>query len=235
MPSRLLFGLAIDRHDFPISFGCLTSAVVFLFPYANSARLDLANYLACLKSAAAIGETATGVWQSTDQIWAEPGRSIVGDSVFLLATVIGRQQREIDSSTRSTMAFMVPSRGRLLQSHQFRFYSLSNASSIDPNDREWCKAIRFCDGWHSDGREHMRELYPSMIVGPSCDGGDIVAENLWMPRLHRGDLIAVPNMGAYCQVTATAFNGLPMAKVLWLSSRTESSSENLLHRWRCLV
>ena len=44
------------------------------------------------------------------------------------------------------------------------------------------------------------------IAGKYCESGDILIEDISLPRLMRGDLIAVPAAGAYCLAMASNYN-----------------------------
>jgi diaminopimelate decarboxylase len=45
------------------------------------------------------------------------------------------------------------------------------------------------------------------IGGPFCESGDVIIEDLPMPDIHQGDLIAVPVAGAYHLSMASNYNG----------------------------
>jgi len=53
------------------------------------------------------------------------------------------------------------------------------------------------------------------IFGRTCDSADCLAEDIELPELRVGDLLEVPNMGAYTTVSATTFNGFPKTKRLY--------------------
>ena len=44
------------------------------------------------------------------------------------------------------------------------------------------------------------------IAGKYCESGDILIEDIELPRLERGDLIAIPAAGAYCFAMASNYN-----------------------------
>lgn len=54
------------------------------------------------------------------------------------------------------------------------------------------------------------------IGGPFCESGDVLIENLPLPRLAEGDLIAVPASGAYQLSMSSNYNGARRPAVLWL-------------------
>lgn len=60
------------------------------------------------------------------------------------------------------------------------------------------------------------ELTPATFAGPSCDSIDILYRDRMSVPLSIGDLILVPNCGAYTSASATEFNGFSLAKmVVW--------------------
>jgi ornithine decarboxylase len=59
-----------------------------------------------------------------------------------------------------------------------------------------------------------RDTVPSVLAGPTCDSTDVITTRAMMPALGVGDLVVAPFMGAYTSVTASEFNGLPMATVV---------------------
>ena len=56
--------------------------------------------------------------------------------------------------------------------------------------------------------------YLSVLAGPTCDSIDTIAVNVELPELEVGDVVYVPNIGAYSCASAMAFNGIPPAKVI---------------------
>jgi len=54
------------------------------------------------------------------------------------------------------------------------------------------------------------------IAGPYCESGDVVIENLSMPRLEEGELIAIPVTGAYHLSMSSNYNGARKPAVLLL-------------------
>ncbi|KAH0471757.1 MAG: hypothetical protein KVP17_001264 [Porospora cf. gigantea B] len=50
-------------------------------------------------------------------------------------------------------------------------------------------------------------LLDSIVFGHSCDGIDVIKETVKLPPLKYGDLVFIPNVGAYTQVSASSFNG----------------------------
>jgi diaminopimelate decarboxylase len=62
-------------------------------------------------------------------------------------------------------------------------------------------------------REGSRQV---SIAGPFCESGDILIENLMMPEVQEGELIAIPVAGAYQLSMSSNYNGARRPAVLWL-------------------
>jgi diaminopimelate decarboxylase len=57
---------------------------------------------------------------------------------------------------------------------------------------------------------------PSWLAGPFCESGDVLIENLPLPEMHAGELVAVPVSGAYHLAMGSNYNGARKPPVLWL-------------------
>jgi ornithine decarboxylase len=49
------------------------------------------------------------------------------------------------------------------------------------------------------------------VFGPTCDGFDLISNDLPLPQLQVGDRLLFPNMGAYTSAASTRFNGFDPA------------------------
>ncbi len=56
------------------------------------------------------------------------------------------------------------------------------------------------------------------IAGPYCESGDVVIEDLLMPEVKVGELIAIPVSGAYHLSMSSNYNGSRKPAVLWLEA-----------------
>ncbi len=63
------------------------------------------------------------------------------------------------------------------------------------------------------GRERSEKV---SIAGPYCESGDVVIEDLLMPKIEEGELIAIPASGAYHLSMASNYNGSRKPAVVWL-------------------
>jgi diaminopimelate decarboxylase len=61
------------------------------------------------------------------------------------------------------------------------------------------------------------------IAGPYCESGDILIENLPMPEVEEGELIAIPVAGAYQMSMSSNYNGARRPAVLMLEDGKASS------------
>ena len=119
------------------------------------------------------------------RVIAEPGRFIVGPAAIGVATVMGRAQRE----------------GHWWYYLDDGIYG-SYSGQLYDHARYPVSALR-------EG-----PLLPSVLAGPTCDGIDVIAEALQLPRLKIGDLVVGRQMGAYTWATASTFNFFPKATIV---------------------
>jgi ornithine decarboxylase len=120
------------------------------------------------------------------RVIAEPGRFIVGPAGTCVAAVVGRAQRE----------------GRW-------WYYLDDGLYGSYSGQIYDHALYPIDSLRRRGDRH-----PSVLAGPTCDSIDVVREDIPLPDLEIGDLIAGRMMGAYTAATSTDFNFIPRAKIV---------------------
>jgi ornithine decarboxylase len=119
------------------------------------------------------------------RVIAEPGRYIVGPAAIGVATVMGRARRE----------------GHWWYYLDDGIYG-SYSGQLYDHAHYPVSALR-------EG-----PLLPSVLAGPTCDGIDVIAEALQLPRLNIGDLVVGRQMGAYTWATASTFNFFPKATIV---------------------
>jgi diaminopimelate decarboxylase len=56
----------------------------------------------------------------------------------------------------------------------------------------------------------------SKIVGKYCESGDVLIEKVNLPRVERGDILAIPVSGAYQITMSSNYNFTPRPTVLWV-------------------
>ena len=119
------------------------------------------------------------------KVWCEPGRYMCGTAVNLVASIIGTKERGI-------------TRWYILDEG---IYGAFSGIMYD----HWTYPL------HLFG---TGETTPAVFAGPSCDGIDVLYRDVMAPRLYIGDKILVSNIGAYSTVSATKFNGFPLAPTI---------------------
>lgn len=83
------------------------------------------------------------------------------------------------------------------------------------------------------GRERSERV---SVAGPYCESGDIVIEDLPMPKVEEGELIAIPVSGAYHLSMSSNYNGARRPAVLMLEEgkvkliQRRETNEDLLRR-----
>ncbi len=120
------------------------------------------------------------------EVIAEPGRFIVGPAGTCVAAVVGRAQRE----------------GRW-------WYYLDDGLYGSFGGQLYDHALYPIDSLRTRGPRH-----PCVLAGPTCDSIDVVREDIPLPELEIGDLVAGRMMGAYTAASATDFNFIPRARVV---------------------
>lgn len=122
------------------------------------------------------------------EIWAEPGRFIVGDACTLITTVLGK-------AYRNDMPWYYIDDG---------LYGSLSGKVFDHADYP-IRTFR-------DGR-----LTRCVVAGPTCDSFDIPFRDRSLPHLDVGDILCVDCIGAYSVTHSTTFNGLPGARRLFVT------------------
>ncbi|MFB7611865.1 diaminopimelate decarboxylase [Streptomyces gardneri] len=63
--------------------------------------------------------------------------------------------------------------------------------------------------YDAEGRPRAGDVTVQDVAGPACFAGDLLATGRELPLLHPGDVVAVPDTGAYCFAHHYAYNSLP--------------------------
>jgi ornithine decarboxylase len=122
------------------------------------------------------------------RVLAEPGRYIVAPAATAVAAVMGRAFRD-----------------------ERWWYYLDDGLYGSYSGQLYDHARFPVDALKADGPR-----LPSVLAGPTCDSIDVIAEEVALPLLEAGDLVAGRSMGAYTWASATDFNLFPRATVLVL-------------------
>ncbi|KAM9320103.1 LOW QUALITY PROTEIN: antizyme inhibitor 2 [Gastrophryne carolinensis] len=75
-----------------------------------------------------------------------------------------------------------------------------------------------------------QSLYSSCIWGPTCDGLDIIAENVQLPELYLGDWLLFENMGAYSVAASSTFNGFQKTRIHYAMPRAAWEAVQVLQK-----
>ena len=121
---------------------------------------------------------------------AEPGRFISAPSMTLVASVMGKAERQ----------------GRMWYYLDDGLYGSYSGKMFDHSDYQFSPLAKL------EGKTGPERV--SVVSGPTCDSIDVVYNDIMLPDLAVGDLVVSPTMGAYTAATATDFNFFPRAKIL---------------------
>lgn len=119
---------------------------------------------------------------------AEPGRYLVAPAVTGIATVMGKARRG-----------------------DFQWYYLDDGVYGSYSGQIF-DHVRYPLQILKDDPRRERAI----LAGPTCDSIDIIAEDILLPELEEGDLVIGHLMGAYTHATATRFNSLSGARVVFV-------------------
>jgi diaminopimelate decarboxylase len=111
----------------------------------------------------------------------EPGRSIVADSTLLVTSV--------NVVKRAHVNFVGVDAGFNLLARPMLYDAYHHAVVANKVDRE------------------DEEKYT--VVGPICESGDVLARDRALPKVERGDVVAILDAGAYGFSMASVYNGQP--------------------------
>ena len=148
---------------------------------------DVARGLQVEEFCAPISAALAGLPPSV-QVYAEPGRYIVAPAATAVAAVMGRALRDERWWYYLDDGLYGSYSGQLYDHARFEVDALKVAA----------------------------QRFPSVLAGPTCDSIDVIAEDVALPLLEAGDLVAGRSMGAYTWASATDFNLFPRATVLVL-------------------
>ncbi len=155
-------------------------------------------------------EERVGDLKSDPVLEIEPGRSIVGNTTILLTRV--------NAVKRAYKNFVAVDAGFNLLIRPAMYGAYHRVAVANKMDR---------------GEE---ELYT--IVGPICESGDILAEDRKLPKVERGDIIAIFDAGAYGFSMSSQYNGrVRCPEVLvdganWYVTRERESFGDLIAKQR---
>lgn len=74
--------------------------------------------------------------------------------------------------------------------------------------------------WNDSSKEkEEKTYYRSSLAGCTCDSCDFVLENFYMPELNVNEFLIFKNMGSYTKTCAVGFNGIPLPKTFFVSTK----------------
>lgn len=131
------------------------------------------------------------------RISIEPGRAIVGPTMFTLYEVGTTKEVSLDGGkTRRYISVD----GGMSDNMRTALYGAQYTAVIA-------------------NRESSAQLAPSRVVGKHCETGDIVIRDIDLPSdIAPGDLLATPATGAYGRSMATNYNHVPRPPVVAISA-----------------
>ena len=119
------------------------------------------------------------------EIIAEPGRALVGPAGMLITRVVGRSIRNNKNYYYLDDGVYGDFSGIVFDHCKYEFRTLVKT-----------------------------QKFASILAGPTCDSFDTISLTEEMPELDVGNVVYVPNIGAYSCASALTFNGIPPAKVI---------------------
>jgi diaminopimelate decarboxylase len=152
-----------------------------------------------------------GIQSTGCKLAMEPGRVIAGNAGILVSRVLYTKQSGEKRFLIQDAAMNDLIRPALYESfHRIWPVAVPDGLPAPPDDYETA----------------MPETEPWDVVGPVCESGDFLAKDRALPRLDRGDLLAVFSAGAYGMVMASNYNTRPRAAEVLV----DGSSARLVRR-----
>ncbi|MDO8532746.1 MAG: type III PLP-dependent enzyme [Dehalococcoidia bacterium] len=155
-----------------------------------------------IKPTPTLKEIAEGIDKALQELFEErplltmePGRALVGDSAVLVATVIGKVQRGLESWVYLDAGVF----NALMETIQGFQYELRT--------------------------EHTGPLKQVTVAGPSCDSVDVMFQKILLPEVEVGDRIYIMNAGAYTLSYASTFNGFGPPEVHFIGEASPPIAE----------
>lgn len=164
--------------------------------YPNATEPTLQDYFEAASDASFFGECA---------VYCEPGRSVVADSISVIAKV----------------TLLKPTEGIIhLNDGIYGSFMESKFVDFSPPVRAYTpRGVRINAG--QDGTDCYT------IMGPTCDSLDQLPQKVRLPKVIKtGDYLEFGMMGAYSNATATRFNGLEPARLVLVDGFDQWGSES---------
>ena len=175
--TRALLALKIDIRFFDIGGGVGIC-------YEEETPIDLYTYAQSILS-------ALGGLDLT--IICEPGRSIVGESGYLITQVLYEKHTQ-----NKRFVIVDAAMNDLLRPSLYNAYHRIRVLKKSRGER---------DGESKEGASSA--VSKADVVGPICESGDFLAKGVELPRLDSGDLLVLENAGAYGYSMSSNYNTRP--------------------------
>lgn len=149
------------------------------------------DYAANIKSVGAlVADTCRALNLERPIILMEPGRSIVADSGITLYSVVSTKHIPGYKNYAAIDGGMTDNPRYTLYQAQ---YTVLPASRMNDVTAQTCT-----------------------VAGCCCESGDLIAEDVPLPQMHRGDLLAVLTTGAYNYSMASNYNRVPRPPIIMI-------------------
>jgi ornithine decarboxylase len=196
------------QQRFNVRFPIINIGGGFCSPEAASRRnINLIEYYQTIRSAC--DEAVSAGYR----LYAEPGRALVASSGFAVTSVMGTNIRS----------------GRHWAYLDDGIYGCFSVKLYETSPFEFLRINR--------GIENAIGMSSWTLGGPTADSLDVIGENIQLPSdLAAGDILVVPNIGAYSLSTACNFNGFNVPKCYLTSleeltdNRPARSHDNTYYR-----
>ena len=153
-------------------------------------------------------------------IIGEPGTYYACSAFNLCVNIIGKRSRYLTDNQKIETKFKILKPISIesfsINENKYFMYHVNdgcfNSFSCLFDQNNNCLPITLVK---NEKKEH--ELYKSVIWGPTCDAGDCILREIYLPELDIGDVLLFNNMGAYTTVCASVFNSMPLAKFIYIA------------------
>ena len=136
------------------------------------------------RMAAVIRDESAALGTPPPRVSFEPGRSIAGPSMVTLYSVGTVKSVALDDGQRVYVATDAGMTDNVLR--PMLYGSVYTAAVAN--------------------RQSGGQLHRSRVVGRHCESGDVMIQDIALPHLERGDLLAIPATGAYGRSMASNYN-----------------------------